>query len=193
MIVVRDDSSQNPPKNGCTMSDPTRQEEFVHLLADCQSRVRATVYALIQNMHDVEEVYQQACLVMWRKFDTYQPGTQFVKWACSIAYLEVKKFLSQNHRSTRFSREFLAGFVAWETALPVETGNLSTQALYACMERLNASDRRVLQLRYWENRPVVDIAAELGRSPQSVSNTLGRIRAQLLECVKQVRAAEDRS
>jgi RNA polymerase sigma-70 factor, ECF subfamily len=175
------------------MSDPTRQEEFIELLSDCQSRVRATVYALIHNMHDVEEVYQQACLVMWRKFDTYQPGTQFVKWACSIAYLEVKKFLSQKHRGTQFSNEFLEGFVAWESALPAEAGNLSIQALYACMDRLNAGDRRLLQLRYWEKRTVIEIAAELGRTPQSVSNTLGRIRTQLLECVKQVRAAEDRS
>lgn len=175
------------------MSDPMRHEEFVNLLADCQSRIRATVYALIHDMHDVEEVYQQACLVMWRKFDTYQPGTQFVKWACSIAYLEVRKFLSQKHKANRFSREFLEGFVAWEAASPAMVDNSSTQALYSCMERLNASDRRLLQLRYWEKRTVIDIAAELGRTPQSVSNTLGRIRLQLLGCVKQVRAAEDRS
>ena len=111
------------------MSDSTRQEEFISLLGDCQSRVRATVYSLIHNMHDVEEVYQQACLVMWRKFDTYQPGTQFVKWACSIAYLEVKRFLSQKQKNTRFSQEFLEGFITWETALPAESGNLSIQAL----------------------------------------------------------------
>jgi RNA polymerase sigma-70 factor (ECF subfamily) len=175
------------------MSAPERQEEFIRLLSDCQSRVRATVYALIHNMHDVEEVYQQACLVMWRKFDAYEPGTHFVKWACSIAYLEVKKFLAQKHRRTRFSSEFLDGFVAWETGLPVDTGSLSTESLYACMDRLNAADRRLLQLRYWEKRTVLEIAAELGRTPQSVSNTLGRIRSQLLECVKQVRAAEERS
>ena len=193
MVAARDNSSQGPSKRVGAMPDPTRQEEFINLLADCQHRVRATVYAIIHNIHDVEEVYQQACLVMWRKFDTYQPGSQFVKWACSIAYLEVKKFLSQRHRGTRFSEKFLEGFVAWETALPADAGNLSIQALYACMERLNASDRRLLQLRYWESRTVIEIAAELGRTPQSVSNTLGRIRAQLMECVKQIRAAENRS
>jgi RNA polymerase sigma-70 factor, ECF subfamily len=144
-------------------------------------------------MHDVEDVYQQACMVMWRKFDTYQPGTPFVKWACSVAYLEVKKHISQQRRATRFSKEFVDGFVTWENALPAESGNLGIQALYVCMERLSAGDRRLLQLRYWDRKTVVEIAAELGRTPQSVSNTLGRIRTQLMECVKQVRAAENRS
>ncbi len=175
------------------MSDPARHEEFTNLLVDCQSRVRATVYAIVHNIHDVEDVYQQACMVMWRKFDTYQPGTSFVKWACSIAYLEVKKYLARQHRTTPFSQEFVEGFTAWEGSLPAESGNLGIQALYACMERLNDGDRRILQLRYWERKAVLEIAAELGRSPQSVSNTLGRIRMQLMECVQQVRANEERA
>ena len=174
------------------VSDSKRQEEFLSLLADGQSRVRATIYAIVQNMHDVEDVYQEACLTMWRKFDTFQPGTQFVKWACSIAYLEVMKHLSKRNKSTRFSREFVKNFAAWESTLPVESGNLYIQALYACMEQLNESDRRILQLRYWDRKKVLEISAELGRTPQSVSNTLGRIRTQLLECVKRNLSSQNR-
>lgn len=143
-------------------------------------------------MHDVEDVYQQACMVMWRKFDTYQPGTPFVKWACSIAYLEVKKHLSQRQRAHRFSPQFVARFEAWEGALPTESGNLGAEALHRCMERLGAGDRRLLQWRYWERKTVLEIAAALGRTPQSVSNSLGRIRALLMECVQQIRATENR-
>lgn len=174
------------------MSDSTRHEQFISLLADCQWRVRATVYAIVRNMHDVDDIYQQACMVMWRKFDTYQPGTPFVKWACSIAYLEVKKHLSQDSRATRFHEEFIDDFVAWESGLPAESGDAGIQALHTCMERLSAGDRHVLRLRYWERKKVLEIADELSRTPQSVSNTLGRIRSQLFDCVNQVRATEDR-
>jgi RNA polymerase sigma-70 factor, ECF subfamily len=174
------------------MLDVTRQEEFINLLADCQSRVRATVYALVRNMHDVEDIYQQACLVMWRKFDTYRPGTPFVKWACSVAYLEVMKHLSQRGGDARFSREFVESFAAWEKSMPPEAGNPRQQALYPCMDRLNEGDRQILQLRYWDRLSVLEIAAKLGRAPQSVSNTLGRIRMQLFECIERVRAAENR-
>lgn len=173
------------------MSDSTHQEEFIGLLSDCQSRIRATIFALIHDMHDVEEVYQNACLVMWRKFDSYRPDTQFAKWACSIAYLEVKKYLSQKQKGTRFSRAFLEQFMTWEKTRPEAADDCFTQELHSCMERLGANDRQVLQLRYWEKKHVYEIAADMGRTPQSVSNTLGRIRMQLMECIKHVRAIKD--
>ena len=67
------------------------------------------------------------------------------------------------------------------------------RALHACMERLSESDRRLLEMRYWEPKTVVEIAAELGRTPQSVCNSLNRIRAQLMDCVERTLSAEEHS
>lgn len=175
------------------MPDTQRQEQFMELLANCQSRVMACIYSLVHNMQDTEDVYQEACLLMWRKFDTYQPGTQFVKWACSIAYLKVKDYLRQQRSGVHFDEEFVGHFAAWEAALPPNSGSHRMQALYACMERLSEADRDLLELRYWEPKTVVEIARELGRTPQSVCNSLGRIRGQLMECVERTVSAEDRT
>jgi RNA polymerase sigma-70 factor, ECF subfamily len=173
------------------MSDPQRQQEFTDLLAKCQPRVMACIYALIHNMHQTEDVYQQTCIVMWRKFATYRPGTEFVKWACEIAYLEVMNYLRLQRTSRHFSGECVQDFVAWESALPVEESDCRVEALYACMEQLSESDRRLLELRYWEPKTIAEIAAEVGRTPQSVCNSLSRIRARLLECVERTISAED--
>jgi RNA polymerase sigma-70 factor, ECF subfamily len=174
------------------MSDAERQEQFMELLATCQPRVMACIYALIHNMQDTEDVYQEACMVMWRRFDTYRPGTEFVKWACSIAYLKVMDHLRKRRGGVCFSEKFVNDFAVWEAALPAEESDPLVQALYRCIDRLNESDRRLLDSRYWEPRTVVDIAEELGRSPQSVCNSLGRIRAQLMECVERARSTENR-
>jgi RNA polymerase sigma-70 factor, ECF subfamily len=173
------------------MSNPTRQREFTDLLAVCQPRVMACIYALIHNIHETEDVYQQACMIMWRKFDTYRPNTQFVKWACEIAYLEAMNYLRQRRSGPQFTSEFVRDFTAWESALPMDDDDSLVQALYGCMDRLNESDRYLLGLRYWEPKGVAEIATELGRTPQSVCNSLSRIRAQLMECVERTVSAEE--
>ena len=41
---------------------------------------------------DAEDVLQEANLVLWRKFDQYQEGTNFFAWACQIIRYEVLKY-----------------------------------------------------------------------------------------------------
>lgn len=174
------------------MPSTDRQEQFLELLAGCQSRVMACIYALIHNMQDTEDIYQEACLLMWQKFDDYQPGTQFVKWACRIAYLKVMAYLRQKPGNVRFDEEFVNQFAAWDASLPTDESCHRVQLLQLCMERLGQADRRLVELRYWESVSVVKIAAGLGRTPQSVCNSLGRIRGQLMACVELALSDEDR-
>lgn len=173
------------------MSDSQLQREFTELLANCQSRVMACIYALLHNMHETEDVYQQACIVMWRKFADYRPGTAFVKWACEIAYLEVMNHLRRRRTGLHFTAECDREFVAWESAQPIDEGDHRVSALHVCMGKLTEGDRRLLELRYWGPKSITDIASELGRTPQSICNSLSRIRAQLMECVERTTSAGD--
>ena len=169
-----------------------REKEFMGLLSDSQTRVMACIYALLHNMQDAEEVYQQVCLTMWRKFDVFQPGTDFGRWACSIAYLEVMSFVRRN-RGARvlFSDEFLAELATWEGEQKADDTDRRITALRGCMERLSERDRHLIELRYAGVEAVVGIAQQFGRTPQSICNSLGRIRATLLECINRKLASED--
>lgn len=163
------------------------------LITECQPRVMACICSMIHNMTEAEEVYQQACLVMWRKFDSYQPGTQFAKWACSIAYLEVIRHLRKRPVCKCFDKEFVDRLASRSEQDPsVGEDNRRIQTLRSCMGRLASGARRLLELRYWERKMVKEIAEELGRTPQSVCNSLGRIRAKLMECVERSLVIEDR-
>ena len=169
------------------------QEAFIELLGGCQPRVMACIYALVHNLQDTEELYQQACLVMWQKFDSFTPGTDFAKWACSVAYLEVMQFQRQRrNRRALFSPDFLDEFTAWEATQPPRDDESRSRALRSCIERLNETDRTLLNTRYADDEPVLKIAERLGRTPQSVCNSLGRIRAALLHCVSRTLAMEGR-
>jgi len=167
------------------------KEEFTELLMACQRRVVACIYAMVHNMADTQEIYQQACLTMWEKFDTFTPGTDFAKWASGIAYLKVLQSLQMRSRDRIcFGDRFLENFAAWEAGRREEPEDRRAVALRKCVERLTECDRRLVQLRYGGTRRAGEIARELGRSPQSVSRSLGRIRLRLFECVRRTLSIE---
>jgi len=94
-----------------------RSEQFVRLLAECERRLFAYILALVWNVHDAEDMYQQTALELWRKFDEYQPGTNFAQWAFTIARLLVSNF----HRTQRRRKAFFPPkcLLSWPTAKPL--------------------------------------------------------------------------
>ena len=132
------------------VSTARSKELFIELLGNCQPRLMACIYALLHNMQDTEEVYQQVCLVLWQKFDNFEPGTDFTKWACSVGYLEVLNYQRRHRRShATFSDRFFEEFTDWESAQPPEDDNGRGRALRGCLERLGDADRRLLEMRVY--------------------------------------------
>ena len=64
------------------------------------------------------------------------------------------------------------------------------EAMRRCAERLSATDRELLNLRYVPGAMVKDIARRLGRPANSVCKSLGRIRQALWDCINDEMAAE---
>ena len=59
---------------------PERQEEFVRLLNGTHAMLLRYVLSLVANRHDAEDVLQRASVVMWKRFGTFESGTDFVAW-----------------------------------------------------------------------------------------------------------------
>lgn len=160
-------------------------DDFLALLGRHQSRLMGFIYSLVQNMDDTEDLYQQTCLVMWRKFQQYEPDTDFMAWACQIARFEVLNFLRRAaSQRVSFSEEFLAELAVAPGPVSDEKLQSRQQALADCRQDLSPSDQKLLTRRYSGKETVLSIAADLQRSPQSICNTLGRIRRALLACIE---------
>jgi len=65
-------------------------------------------------------------------------------------------------------------------------------ALKACLEKLRAGDRKLIDSRYTADQPVETIATQLGRPVSSVYRSLERVRMNLLECIARTLRAEER-
>ncbi len=174
-----------PPSNA-------KVEQFAALLATCQRKVFLFVMGLLHHPADAEEVLQETNLVLWRKFDQYEQGTDFVAWACRIARFEVLKLREKKGRQERlFSSEFIEALAA-EAENTLNQVDARREALAGCLQKLAERDRQLLMDRYRPGATTRSVAEALGRSVQGTRKSLHRIRTTLLECIQRTLAVATR-
>ncbi|QOV88357.1 sigma-70 family RNA polymerase sigma factor [Humisphaera borealis] len=161
-----------------------RQQEFVLLLNAAHGLLLRYLMSLVANRHDAEDVLQRASLVMWRRFGTFEPGTDFDAWATTVAFYEARNF----QRLTGCSRvEFddeLMQTLAAERLEHVRHWPLRIDALERCVQKLDAASRALVSAIYTDGASAVEVAREQGCAPKTIYNKLTLIRRVLAECVQ---------
>lgn len=167
------------------LASPERIELFVRLIGLHQYKIHRYLLSLVPNTHDADDLFQQTNLFLWREFDRFQEGTNFVSWACAVAYHEVLAWRKTRSRERLvFSEDFLAA-VSSQFESAAERMELRSQALVQCVEKLPKHHRELIHLRYGELGRVEVIAEKVGRTTEAVYRMLSRIRRTLYECVDQ--------
>jgi RNA polymerase sigma-70 factor, ECF subfamily len=166
------------------MDQQDRQNLFTELITRHQGQIYACIYAIVRNWEDADDLFQSVCLVLWHRFDSFRPGSNFLAWARQIAKNKVGDFV-RRERSPVHVGQRLVDVLMEGTAKPYDDGVTAyTVALRRCREGLAAADEELLHLRYVEGLSTVDIAQRTQRLQPSVSRSLNRIRRRLLECIR---------
>jgi RNA polymerase sigma-70 factor (ECF subfamily) len=160
--------------------------EFVQLFSRDQGRLFRYVAALVPILQDAEDVLSETTVTLWREFSNFEPGTNFLAWARRIAHLRVLEYYRT--RSRRLPDEVLQALVADLEQREAEV-DPRLSFLAECRQKLTPSDQSLLQYRYNDNLQVQELATQLVRPVNSVSQSLGRIRRALLECIQRKMAA----
>jgi RNA polymerase sigma-70 factor (ECF subfamily) len=168
-----------------------KAELFARLLGGCQRKVFLFALGLIHNAADAEEVLQETNVVLWRKFDDYEPGTSFESWACRVAYFEALKYRERIARQRRVFGAKLVETLAVEAEEVADEFDDRRDALEGCLTKLRDVDRTLVLRRYQPGATTRGLAETMGRSPQGTRKSLHRIRRTLLECIERTLAAEE--
>jgi RNA polymerase sigma-70 factor, ECF subfamily len=176
------------------MSDAPRSNEhdFGRLFVQYQPRIYGYIRSLVVCRADAEDLLQETASVLWRKFDQFQPGSNFLAWALQVARFQVMYFRQRQRRNVlQFSEKFLDAVAADTVAESARLGDLQ-RLLDACMERLAAADRELFALHYRSDATARSMAEQLGRPASTVYNAINRIRRALAECVQRALKKEGR-
>jgi RNA polymerase sigma-70 factor, ECF subfamily len=176
------------------MTDPNRCQQFVRLLEQASPQILAYLDALLLNWNDAEDVFQEACIVLWQKFDEFQPDKSFLAWALGIAQNKAMHLQRSSSRRNAllWKPELQASLMNTVIDMNATRADGATLALSGCVDQLAEGDRQLVQRCYGDGIPVRQVASELGRSPQSVHNSLRRVRTTLLQCVERTINQEER-
>jgi RNA polymerase sigma-70 factor (ECF subfamily) len=168
-----------------------RHDQFVERFVRSQDRIYAYVATLLPNRTDAEEVFQQTSLVLWKKWQQFDPSRDFVAWACGIAHHEVRNFLRKHKDKGRvFLSEDVLAQVAQARLEAHDVLEARRQALLRCLDRLEPGNRALLERCYAGKDSIKAIAEGLGQRPNVLYMTLKRLRRALFDCINRTLAAE---
>src|SRR5580658_9293568 len=97
------------------------RKRLMVLITRHQRQIFSYIYALVPDRHDAEDLLQETSLVICEKFDAFQEGTDFVAWACQIAYWRIRYSRQKFARSkVVFDQEIVDAVAQTASTMAVE-------------------------------------------------------------------------
>jgi RNA polymerase sigma-70 factor, ECF subfamily len=171
-----------------TTTDQT--EHFVQQLATHQNRLYGYVFSLLGDHSRAADVLQETNIVLWRKIDEFQADRAFLPWAFAIARFQVLAHLRDKKRDRLLLDAELAETISEEAARQADQSDQFREALRPCLTTLTASNRDLVERRYFREMSIAAIAEEIDRTVSAVKVALLRSRRHLLECIQRRLLAE---
>jgi len=175
------------------MVESDRTEQFLRFYSASESQLRGYLMALLGNWNDVEDVFQEITLALWRSFDDFSPDTNFILWSKQIAFYRVLQFRTRKQRLGVPCDETFLNAIHQTMIRHSDQLETRLRALADCVAKLSDADRQLVAVRYESNRTVREMATQLGRPEKSLYKALERIRHGLMTCVERAMAREERT
>jgi RNA polymerase sigma-70 factor (ECF subfamily) len=180
-----------------TEQTPHRETEsrkrLIALMTRHQRQIFAYIYTLVPRRHDAEDLLQETSVVICEKFHEFRPDTDFVAWACQIAWWRVRYSRQKFARSKVIFDQDVLDAVARTASTLANELDARHEALAHCLGKLPHRDRELVLTRYEPGNGVAEAARCSGRSLDAAYKALGRIRKLLLDCVTHQLATGDAS
>jgi RNA polymerase sigma-70 factor (ECF subfamily) len=166
---------------------------FVAELVRHQRRIYAFIGSLVHHQGDIEDLYQQTCLVLWKKHDQFDGSRDFFPWACGVAKHEVFNYLrKRDHRGRVHLSEQVLAEIAEEHLRTEAEGDARRDLLDGCLAKLREPQRDLLRRCYEGTHAIKEIAAAMRISAAALTMRLQRIKQAVLGCLEKSLAAEGR-
>lgn len=165
--------------------------EFVQLLTRHQRPLYGYIMTMMPHATEADDVLQETNLALMRKAADFEEGTNFLAWACRVAYYEA---LNQYRRRKRehqlMADESVLEDVAERAGQRAGEFDERLVALRSCLQRINPKHRELLDSFYGEELSIEHMSERHGRSNSGLRVTLHRIRATLMDCIQRTLTAQ---
>jgi RNA polymerase sigma-70 factor (ECF subfamily) len=166
-----------------SVTETESRKRLMALMTRHQRQIFAYIYTLVPDRHDAEDLLQETSLVICEKFEEFRPDSDFVAWACQIAWWRIRYSRQKFARSkVIFDDEVLAKVAQTAGEMAAELDERH-EALASCLKKLAPRDRELVLTRYEPGSGVAEAAQRSGRSMDAAYKALNRLRKLLHDCV----------
>lgn len=160
---------------------------FEILIRENADMLDAYLRTLLRSNDHVDDLFQEAMLIAWRRLADYDRSRPFGPWLRGIAQNLV---LAHARRVSAAPRTMESGLLAEIDArfdelanAPGDTFTERTQRIWDCLRRLPEEMRQTLELVCLRSVPVLAAAQELGSNRETVWKRVQRGRRLLADCL----------
>src|SRR5215207_8612695 len=143
-------------------SEAEARKRLMALMTRHQRQIFSYIYVLVPNRADAEDLLQETSLVICEKFNEFKEGTDFVAWACQIAYWRVRYSRQKFARSKVLFNQDIVDVVAQTASNMADELDDRHEALARCLQQLHPRDRELLIARYEPGGGVEEAARRSG-------------------------------
>lgn len=165
------------------IKDDVRKRLFFRLYNTVQQMLYSYLLAIVHNHSDAEDLLQETAVVLWDKFDKYQEGTSFDRWAMKIASNNALNFMRKNRNTKRFFHEAFYEMVSQQAQEDSDSIAERSEAFHFCLNKLPENCRELLSMRYQKDVSIKHISQLTGRSANGLYQSFSRIISAVRECM----------
>ena len=158
-------------------------EEFLRLLRQNEKRIYVYILTAVSNRAVAEDIMQETMVVMWRKFDEFEPGTKFSAWGTKIARFFVLDYYRKNQKAVvHFDTQALENIM--NSSCNIGDIDSRSEALRTCVKKLPENLQQIIRLRYTKGLKIKEVALIVGKPIHGMYKRIAKIHFLLQECIE---------
>jgi len=183
-MTNKGEKDEGKPENQATA------DQFFKLIMANQRQIYGYILKLVPIWNDADDIFQETTKIMWKKFDNFVPGTDFVAWGVNIARYNILNF--RKKQSQRGNRVMFNSDLMKTIEIKAKNAGSKTDArisaLQKCIQKLSSHDRWLILLRYEQGMTTRKLADRIGIKIHSLYKIIPRIQNALLKCIRRTLA-----
>ena len=150
-----------------------KEQEFTSIVKEHKSTIYTVCYMFSKDADEVNDLFQEILLNMWKGFDGFQGRSNIKTWIYKVALNTC--ITIEKKKKKRNTVELSLDINLYEDN---DSDTKQIKLLYDRINKLGPFDRAIILL-WLDNMPYDEIGAVVGISPKNVSVRLVRIKEQL--------------
>lgn len=153
------------------------EEESKNVLFEkTYNHLKRIAYPYVRNKDDVEDVLAEAYLRMYQYIGSFNPKKDGYNWMCRIVQNAARDWDEDFFQTIPLEEaEKNSQVLEWEEAVALK------DEVERLLQEYSERDRKMMHMRFWEDRTIEEIAQALGMGKSNVHKQISKILKEILQ------------